>query len=189
MILKICPHLYIAISFQSLQVYKFCSWVKIRAMQFTCTVVSRKYTPPPPSPISPPWIFSAKSCWGIFIPRISPQVPHPIPQKKIHLTVEILIISATGLSSVAVSTANTDYPHQRWTRQLLHESALLPRPSTLKLVSLPISSGASLHLALGDASCLAPLPTDNEVILYWKGGRNRERNCRIPRISPPCILY
>ena len=41
-----------------------------------------------------------------------------------------------------------DHPHQRWTRQLLHESALLPRPSTLKLISLPLVSGASLRLAL-----------------------------------------
>ena len=42
-----------------------------------------------------------------------------------------------------------------------------------------------LHLALGDASCLAT--TDNEVMLYryWKGGHNCERNRRIPRISPP----
>ena len=26
-----------------------------------------------------------------------------------------------------------------------------------------------------------PHPTDDEVMLYRKGGRNRERNCRIPR--------
>ena len=50
----------------------------------------------------------------------------------------------------------------------------------LKLVSLPVASGASLRLTLANASCLAP--TDNEVMLYRlrKGGRNRERNYRIP---------
>ena len=38
------------------------------------------------------------------------------------------------------------------------------------------------RLALG----LHPPPTNNNgVMLYRKGGRNRERNCRIPRISPP----
>ena len=40
-----------------------------------------------------------------------------------------------------------DRPQQRWTRQLLRGSALLPRPSTLKLASLPLASGASLRLA------------------------------------------
>ena len=48
--------------------------------------------------------------------------------------------------------------HQRWTRKLLRGSALLPRPSTLKLLSLPVASGASFHLALGDASRLALIP-------------------------------
>ena len=36
----------------------------------------------------PPCIFSAKSCWDIFIPRISP--PPPLTQKKTHPAVEIL---------------------------------------------------------------------------------------------------
>ena len=76
-------------------------------------------------------------------------------------------------------TANTDRLHQRWTRQLLRGSALLPRFSTLKLVRLPLASGASLRLALG------PTPTDNDVMLYRKGGRNRERNCRIPFVGEP----
>ena len=63
-------------------------------------------------------------------------------------------------------------------------------PSTLKLVSLPVASGASLRLVLADVSRLAPTPTDNEVMLYRyrKGGRNRERNRRIPRISPRFVL-
>ena len=39
-------------------------------------------------------------------------------------------------------------------------------------------------LALG----LHPPPTNNNgVMLYRKGGRNRGRNCRIPRISPPAF--
>ena len=75
--------------------------------------------------------------------------------------------------------------HQRWTCQLLCKSALLPHPSTLKLVSLPLVSGASLCLEFGDALHLAPPPTDNEVMLYQKGGCNHERNCCIPCISYP----
>ena len=71
-----------------------------------------------------------------------------------------------------------DRLHQPWTRQLLRRSTLVPRPSMLKLVSLPLASGVSLRLTLGDA-------TDNEVMLYRKGGHNRERNCHIPCISPP----
>ena len=72
--------------------------------------------------------------------------------------------------------------------QLLCGSALLPCPSTLKLFSLPVASGASLRLVLGDALRLALISTNNEVILYRyrkEGGRNRKRNHRIPRISPP----
>ena len=57
---------------------------------------------------------------------------------------------------------NMNHPHQRWTRQLLRGSVLLSRPSTLKLVSLPLVSKASLRLALGP---------DNEVMLY---GTRRE---------------
>ena len=68
--------------------------------------------------------------------------------------------------------------HQRWTRQLLRRSALLSRPSTLKLVSLLLALGASLGLH-------PPLTNNNGVMHYWKGGHNCERNCRIPRINPP----
>ena len=98
---------------------------------------------------------------------------------------EIVFILATRPSTVKVSTANANRPHQRWTRQLLRGSALLSRPSTLKLVSLPLASGASLRLAFGDALCLPPPPPPRESCFSRKGGRNRERNCRIPRISPP----
>ena len=48
-----------------------------------------------------------------------------------------------------MSTANANRLHQRWTRQLLRGSTLLPRPSMLKLFSLPVASGASFRLALG----------------------------------------
>ena len=45
-----------------------------------------------------------------------------------------------------------------------------------------ISTLRSATFALG----LHSPPTNNiGVMLYRKGGRNRERNCRIPRISPP----
>ena len=37
---------------------------------------------------------------------------------------------------------------------ILGGSAPLPRPSTLKFLSLPVASGASLRLALGEISCL-----------------------------------
>ena len=64
---------------------------------------------------------------------------------------------------------------------VLRRSALLPRPSTVKLVSLPLVSGASLRLAFS--------PTLHRqwghAFFYRNGGRNRERSCRIPRISPP----
>ena len=63
--------------------------------------------------------------------------------------------------------------------------ALLPYTSTLKLVSLPLASGASLCLTL-----CPPSPTNNEVLLYRKGGRNHKRNCRIPHLyKPPPTFY
>ena len=50
------------------------------------------------------------------------------------------------LSTVKLSTTNADRLQHRWTRQLLRGSALLPRPSTLKLTSLLLASEASLRL-------------------------------------------
>ena len=44
----------------------------------------------------------------------------------------------------------------------------------------PICSVGSIPLP---RTCPSP-PTDNEAMLYRKGGCNRERNCRIPCISP-----
>ena len=95
------------------------------------------------------------------------------------------------MSTVKVSTANANCPHQRWTSQLLRGNVLLPHSSTLKLVSLLVGSGASRRLVLGDDSCLTPPPTENEVMLhqYWKGGRNCGRNCRILRISPLPLCF
>ena len=141
----------------------------------------------------------------------------------IHRTAQLhcKFIQATRLSTVKLSTANVDRLQQRWTHQLLRGSALLPRPSTLKLAILPLTSGASLRLArstLGDASRfgLVPPPPPSLKLLYSQvqglcggiaaheersqhpqncsyfsieGGRNHERKCRIPRISPPCALY
>ena len=128
-------------------------------------------------------------------------------------------VYTTQLSTVKLSTTNADRLQYRWTRQLLRESALLPRPSTLKLTSLLLASEASLHLAFYARRRLAlqcaqpPLPSlvetptqsglrggmqcKNEVSIHRTarhfsiegGGRNRERKCRIPRISPPCALY
>ena len=43
-----------------------------------------------------------------------------------------------------MSNANVNRLHQRWTRQLLCRNALLPRPSSLKLLSLPVASGSSI---------------------------------------------
>ena len=76
--------------------------------------------------------------------------------------------------------------------QLLRGSALLPCPSTLKLFSLPVTSGASPPrawrcLVLGP---LSPPTMRSFFIGTGRGeGRNRERNRRILRISPPCVLY
>ena len=62
---------------------------------------------------------------------------------------------ATRLSTIEVSTANANHPHQRLTRQLLCGSALLPHLPTLKLFSLPVESGASFLHVHGNATCLA----------------------------------
>ena len=192
--------------------------------------------PPPPLAHKPPCIFSAKSCRGIFIPRISPpsflhsQVQGirggmAAPERSQHPQNRSTgsQVYTTQLSTVKLSTTNTDRLQHRWTRQLLRGSALLLRPSTLKLTSLLLASEASPRLAFYARRRLAlraqpPLPSlvetptqsglrggmqcKTEVSIHrtarhfsiemWGGGgggRNRERKCRIPRISPPCALY
>ena len=87
-----------------------------------------------------------------------------------------------------MSTANANRLHQQWTHQLLCRSALLPRPSTLKLVSLPIASGAPLHLALGPHPPPPPPPTDNEVMLYRKRGSVIAREIIASRVQAPLVF-
>ena len=87
------PHIYLHVSWVSsrhepwTQSQCICSAVYEQPVLFvtTCTVVSCKYTPPLAHKL-PLYIYSTKSCWGIFIPHISPP-----PQKKTHthLTVEL----------------------------------------------------------------------------------------------------
>ena len=74
---------------------------------------------------------------------------HKVSQKKTHPAVKLSSLSPQ-LSTVKVSTTNSECPHQCWTCQLLCRSSLLPRPSTLKLISLPLVSGASLRLTLSE---------------------------------------
>ena len=108
----------------------------------------------PPLAHKPPLHFQRKLVLRYFYPAHKPPPPPPPPPpKKTHPAVEILRLFvftyATWLSTVKVSTANANRLHQRWTRQLLRGSTLLPRPSMLKLFSLPVASGASFRLALG----------------------------------------
>ena len=73
----------------------------------------------------------------------------------------------------------------RWTRQLLRRSALLPRPSTLKLNSLP--------LALTSISLPCAHPPSHQqwghALWHRKGGCIGKRKCCILHISPLCVLY
>ena len=66
----------------------------------------------------------------------------------------------TRLSTVKLSTTNADRLQHRWTRQLLHGSALLPRPSTLKLTSLLFCRKhlSASRSTFGDASRFALSP-------------------------------
>ena len=80
-----------------------------------------------------------------------------------------------------MSTANANRPHQRWTRQLLRGSALLPRPSTLKLFSLPVASGASFRLALGPH----PPPTMRSFFIGTGRGGVIAREIVASRVQAP----
>ena len=80
-----------------------------------------------------------------------------------------------------MSTANANRPHQRWTRQLLRGSALLPRPSTLKLFSLPAASGASFRLALGPH----PPPTTKSCFIGIGRGGVIAREIVASRVQAP----
>ena len=131
-------------------------------------------------------------------------------EASIHRTTKHFLIDRKfKLSTVKLSTANTDHLQQQWTHQLLHRSALLPWPSMLKLASSPLASGAyrqcrehlsALHSTLGPC----PPPRRNSYTVRFKvsvvgwqrkneasihrtakhflieGGRNRKRKCRIP---------
>ena len=63
--------------------------------------------------------------------------------------------SARSGCLLLVSTTNADHPQQRWIRQLLRGSALLPRPSTLKFVSLLLARREHLSAS---RSTLSPPP-------------------------------
>ena len=70
----------------------------------------------------------------------------------------------------------------RWTRQLLRRSALLPRPSTLKLNSLPLAL-TSISLPCAHPP---PPPTNNEVMLYGTGREGvLAREMLHPAYKPP----
>ena len=119
---------------------------------FVNTVVSRKYAPPLPC------IFSAKSCRGIFGPRnaISPLRVETLTQSGSRSlwwngsarTKSASIEPLNSIASLFIVNRSALYclPRTRtacrndWTRQLLRGSALLPRPSTLKLASLRLAS-------------------------------------------------
>ena len=111
----------------------------------------------PPSRISPPCIFSAKYCWGIFIPRISPPPPlsprrRLTPQPGYEATVESLrffyLSHSAGYRERRQPASTMDTPATSWKR---------PAFSPLNAASV----GASLRLVHGDASRLAS-------ILHWQ---------------------
>ena len=106
------------------------------------TVVSRKYA----SHISPPCIFSAKFCRGIFIPRISAPPP-PLPT--IYGCYQNLLTTMTDCINNTLPDSNC------------------------KVVKCVVFVYLDMKLWAG----------------HRKGGCICERKCRIPRISPPCVLY
>ena len=65
-----------------------------------------------------------------------------------------------------MSTADADRPQQRWTCQLLPGSVLVSHPLLLKLASLLLVSGASLHFAF----YTWPPPPQKEENLKWPTG-------------------
>ena len=74
-----------------------------------------------------------------------------------------------------MSTANASCPHRRWTRQLLRGSTLLPCPSDNVKAFQPTCSVRSISLPRAWPSSVPE----------GRGGRNRERNRRIPCTSSP----
>ena len=120
----------------------------------------------------PPLLFSAKSCWGI--PRISLS-----PKKNTHTQLKYYL--SYWLSNDEVSTMNTDSPHQWWTCQTSRK-----RPASSSLNAKACQPTASVG-SISPTCAWPPPPTDNEVMLYRKGGHNCERNCCIPPISPPAF--
>ena len=119
----------------------------------------------------------------VFLSHTEAPPPPPPPHTHTHLPEDDSSRSRNidyRLSTVKVSTTNTDRPHQRWTCQLLRawkrpassplntEALQLPHLSTLKLFSLLLASGA----CISPPRTWPPPPTDNEVMLYRNGGHN-----------------
>ena len=83
---------------------------------------------------------------------ISVIVEHSTTKQEMRLRILKLTLRLSLLLGIPPLPLN--YP--RWTRQLLRGSALLSRPSTLKLISLSFGSGASLRLTFYTCPPLPP---------------------------------
>ena len=131
-----------------------------------CTVVSRKYAPLPLAFLaqslaevflSPPLVETPTVRFKVSVVEWQRKNKASIHRTAEHFSIARKFIYVTRLSTVKLSTTNADPLQQQWTRQLLCGSALLPWPSTLKLVSLPLELGASLCLAFYTRPPLPPL--------------------------------
>ena len=139
------------------------------------TIVSRKY--------APPYTFSAKFCWGIFIPCIS-SPPAPLRQRLIPSRSQNAKSRGCLLLKCLPQTRTACINDG-------HASYFAEVPSSLTLNAEARQPSASVR-SISPPRAWPPPSTDNEVMLYRKGGRNRERNCCIPRIShppPPSVFY
>ena len=118
----------------------------------------------------PPCIFSAKSCRGIFIPRISP--PGMVAQERSHAaSIQPLNSIASSFKPLGCLLLNC-LPRTRTSCSNDGHGSYFAEapcfPSTLKLASLPLASGASLRLALRGPAAPTSLPRSNSYTVRFK---------------------
>ena len=165
---------------------------RTNARRHYCSVLQIR----PPSHISPPCIFSTKPCRGIFIPRIGPHHAWLLPKFTIFPEMSTPRRNSYTVR-FKVSVVERTKPASTGPLNISRSIASV-FPSGVK--STVCWKDKSVEHLESIAAFAVENPSRSSLIIetmrysiMWaghrKGGRNCERKCRIPRISPPCALY
>ena len=125
--------------------------------------------------IHPKWTCHEK-CENIYSIRKLQHKYRSVPQIRPPSRIKCLLQTWTALINDGHASYFAEAPcflAPRWSSQPTASVGRISSPRVRRRLAL------GLH---------PPLTNNNEVMFYWKEGRNRERNCCIPRISPPAFF-